>query len=167
MRRFPAVYGTLDWYEAWNSDEWRRKGVSTDMANRWARLAALVVFVGFCASAGSAVAGGRAGAQAAAAEDAIDVSRLPIDLERIHRELRASNVREERDGLNLRYYVEVYGQSPRIVIFGPDANLTHGPVPYGGPTHREMLEQMTPQEFRAPAADFSALLRWLVERAQK
>jgi hypothetical protein len=30
-----------------------------------------------------------------------------------------------------------------------------------------MLEQMTPKEFRAPAADFSALLRWLAERASK
>ncbi len=101
------------------------------------------------------------------AQAPIDVSRLPIDLDRIHRELQASAVREERDGLNLRYYVDVYGQSPRIELFAPDANLTAGPVPYGGPTHREMLEQMTPQEFRAPAADFSALLRWLVERTQK
>ncbi|OFW13045.1 MAG: hypothetical protein A3H29_13455 [Acidobacteria bacterium RIFCSPLOWO2_02_FULL_67_21] len=97
----------------------------------------------------------------------IDVSRLPIDLERVYRELRPSTVREERDALNLRYFVDVYGQSPRIELFGPDANLTSGPVPYGGPTHRDMLEQMTPKEFRAPAADFSALLSWLAERLQK
>jgi hypothetical protein len=104
----------------------------------------------------------------AQAQDSIDVSRLPIDLQRIHRQLlRASATREERDGLNLRYYVDVYGQAPPLIVFGPEDNLVHGPVPYGGPTHKEMLEQMTPQEFRAPAADFSALLRWLAERQKK
>ena len=97
----------------------------------------------------------------------VDVSRLPIDLERIHRELRASATREEREGLNLRYYVSVNTQAPPLVIFGPQDNLVHGPVPYGGPTHKDMLDQMTPQEFKSPPADFSALLRWLAERAKK
>jgi hypothetical protein len=101
------------------------------------------------------------------AQTEVDVSRLPVDLERIHRELQQSATREERDGLNLRYYVNVTTQAPPLVIFGPDDNLVHGPVPYGGPTHKDMLEQMTPKEFRAPAADFSALLRWLAERASK
>ena len=50
----------------------------------------------------------------------LDVSRLPIDLERIHRELQQSTIREERQGLNLRYFVDVYGQAPPIVIFGPE-----------------------------------------------
>jgi len=137
------------------------------MANRWARSAALAVFAAICASAGIAAAGEPAGGQAVTLPAPIDVSRLPIDLERVYRELRPSTVREERDALNLRYFVDVYGQSPRIELFGPDANLTSGPVPYGGPTHRDMLEQMTPKEFRAPAADFSALLSWLAERLQK
>ena len=97
----------------------------------------------------------------------LDVSRLPVDLERIQRQLQQTSTREEQDGLNLRYYVNVTTQAPPLVIFGPADNLANGPVPYGGPTHKEMLEQMTPKEFRAPAADFSALLRWLAERAQK
>jgi hypothetical protein len=100
------------------------------------------------------------------AQTSIDVDRLPISVDRIQRELREST-REERDGLRLRYFIDVYAQAPPIVVFGPDANLKSGPVPYGGPTHKEMLEQMTPQEFRAPAADFSALLRWLADRAKK
>ena len=107
---------------------------------------------------------------AAAQQDAradIDVSRLPVDLQRIHRELRQITEREEREGLNLRYYVNVTTEAPPLVLFGPDDNLSSGPVPYGGPTHKEMLEQMTPKEFRAPVADFNALLRWLAERAQK
>ena len=105
-------------------------------------------------------------AHAQTPEPQVDVSRLPVDVNRIQRELQKSSEREEREGLNLRYFVDVYGQAPPIVIFGPEANLTDGPVPYGGPTHKEMLEQMTPKEFRAPAADFSALLRWLAERAK-
>jgi len=53
------------------------------------------------------------------------------------------------------------------VIFGPEDHFVFGPVPYGAPTHKEMLEQITPREYRAPVADFSALLRWLSERAKK
>lgn len=101
------------------------------------------------------------------AQGLVDVSRLPLNLARIQRELRRSVVREERDGLNLRYVVEVYGQAPPIVLFGPTDNLVHGPVPYGAPTHKDMIEHVTPKEFRAPAADFSALLRWLAERAKR
>ena len=114
--------------------------------------------------AGLAGAGGQAGLRA---QEAVDVSRLPLNLNRIQRELRQSAVREERQGLNLHYVIDVYGQAPPIVIFGPDDNLVRGPVPYGAPTHRDMIEQVTPKEYRAPAADFSALVRWLAERTRK
>jgi len=106
-------------------------------------------------------------APSAAAQGGIDVSRLPVDLERIQRGLRESADREEREGLNLRYRVQIYGQAPPIVLFGPEANLAGGPVPYGAPTHREMIDHVTPKEFRPPVADFSALIRWLAERANK
>ena len=102
-----------------------------------------------------------------AQEAAVDVSRLPINLERIQRELRQSAEREEREGLNLRYVIDVFGQAPPIVIFGPEFDLTYGPVPNSAPTHKEMIEHVTPKEYRAPAADFSALLRWLAERSRK
>ena len=97
----------------------------------------------------------------------VNVDKLPVDLQRIQRQLRQDSSREETDGLRLRYFIDVYGQTPPIVIFGPEANLSSGPVPYGGPTHREMLEQMTPREYRPAAADLSALFRWLAERAKK
>jgi hypothetical protein len=57
------------------------------------------------------------------AQQPIDVGRLPLDLQRIHKGLQQSTVREEREGLNLRYIVEVYGQAPPMVLFGPDDNL--------------------------------------------
>jgi hypothetical protein len=100
------------------------------------------------------------------AESTIDVSRLPLNLERIQRELRASTIREERDGLTLRYQVDVYGRAPEIDLFGPEDNLTTGPVPYGAPTHQEMIEHVTPREFRSPVMDFGALFRWLADKAK-
>ena len=93
---------------------------------------------------GTAGVGGRDGVVAM-----VDVRRLPIDLRRIEREFRQTTIREERDGLNLRYFVDVYATAPPIVLFTPQDNLVFGPVPYGGPTHNEMLQMMTPREFRA------------------
>ena len=82
----------------------------------------------------------QAGQGDAGAQETPDVSRLPLDLDRIQRALHQFAIREERQGLNLHYVVEVYGQAPPIVFFGPKANLVSGPVPYGAPTHREMSQ---------------------------
>lgn len=103
----------------------------------------------------------------AAAPPAIDVSRLPISVSRIQRELQRSAIRDESEGLNLRYVVDVFGQAPPIRLFAPEPNLFSGPTPHGAPTHQDMLNQMTPREFRSPAADLNALLRWLADRARR
>jgi hypothetical protein len=92
---------------------------------------------------------------------AVDVSRLPIDIRRIERQFRQTTIREERDGLNLRYFVDVYAKAPEIVLLTPEDNLRWGPVPYGAPTHREMVDMITPQEHRAPAANLGNLFRLL------
>ena len=102
----------------------------------------------------------------AAGQSTVDVNKLPVNLDRIQRQLQQSAVREERDGLNLRYVVDVYGRAPRIELFAPQPNLMTGPAPYGAPTHREMIEAVTPQEFRAPAADLGGLFRWLADKAK-
>jgi hypothetical protein len=92
---------------------------------------------------------------------------LPVSLERIRRELaRPSTAR--RDGLlRLDYYVEVYGRAPKLELF-TDVDLAHGAVQYGPPTHQEVLQVITPQEFRTPAPNVGgavmALVRWLSER---
>jgi hypothetical protein len=104
---------------------------------------------------------------AQAQQPQVDVDRLPLNMQRLERNLRLSSSTEERDGLNLRYIIQVYGQTPPLVVFTKEDNLVSGPVPYGAPTHREIIQHITPQEFRAPAADFSALMRWLAERAKK
>jgi hypothetical protein len=102
----------------------------------------------------------------AAGQDTVDVGKLPVNLARIQRQLQQATVRQERDGLNLRYVVDVYGKAPRIELFAPQPNLMTGPTPYGAPTHQQMIEAVTPQEFRAPAADFGALFRWLADKAK-
>ena len=96
------------------------------------------------------------------------VQRFGVDLQRIQRALRQSAERQEGNGLNIRYIIDVYGTAPRIKILDPKTdNLRVGPVPYGAPTHQQMLDVMTPQEFRAPVADFSALMRWLQDKSKK
>jgi hypothetical protein len=121
--------------------------------------AVLLLALSGAAEAQSVVALNTPAAPAAAAE--IDVSRLPIDLRRIEKSFRQTTIREQRDGLNLRYFVDVYAKAPPIVLFTKEDNLLFGPVPYGGPTHSEMLQMITPQEHSAPPADIGALFRWL------
>ena len=104
---------------------------------------------------------------AAAQQTSVDVSRLPIDLAKITRQLRQTASTETHNGLHIRYTIDVYGSAPRIELFTKEDNVVTGPVPYGAPSHREMINQVTPIEFRAPIMDFSALFRWLADRANK
>ena len=101
---------------------------------------------------------------ASAQQSPVNVSRLPIDLSKVTRQLRQTAAMEDHKGLHLRYAVDVYGTAPRIELFTKADNVANGPVPYGAPAHREMIEHVTPIEYRAPAADVSALLRWLADR---
>ena len=98
---------------------------------------------------------------------ASDSTQYGLNLSRIQRGLQKSAERQEYDGLNLRYYVSVYAPSPSIKLFTPLDNLLYGQAPYGGPTHREMMDLITPREYRAPAADFSGIARWLANRTKK
>lgn len=111
-----------------------------------------VLLVGAAHAAAAQTPTGTSGARAATpgvvATAAIDVSRLPIDVRRIERRFRQGQIREERDGLNLRYFVDVFAKAPNLVLFTKEDNLAYGPVPYGAPTHREMVDMMTPRQFR-------------------
>ena len=102
-----------------------------------------------------------------AQEPQVNVSRLPVNLKRLERELRVSTSREESDGLNIRYILQIFGQAPPLLVFTKEDNLVSGPVPYGAPTHKEIVDHITPKEYRAPAADIGALMRWLADRSKK
>ena len=96
----------------------------------------------------------------------VNVDRLPIDIGRIQRELRQSTERQQQEGLNLKFQIEVFGSAPQIELFTPADNLKNGPVPYGAPTHQQMLQMMTPKEFSSPVMDFNGLFRWLTEKTK-
>jgi hypothetical protein len=135
------------------------------MPTRWIFPTAVLLFSLTQATWASAQSGSDAKSDTPV-ESTVDVSQLPLNLDRIKRQLRQSTVRDESDGLRLRYVVDVFGQAPRIELFGNrDYSLT-GPAPYGAPTHNDLLQMITPQEHRAPAANFGNLFRWLADKAK-
>lgn len=133
------------------------------MRLRHSGLAALLVLA--CAS----LAGAQETRSASpATTPSVNVERLPVNLSRIQRALRQSAERQDGNGLNLRYVIDVYGTAPRLNFFDPKTdNLRSGPVPYGAPTHQQMLDIMTPQEFRSPVMDFGGVMRWFRDRSKK
>ena len=106
-------------------------------------------------------------AASAWAQSPVDADKLPLNLQHIKRQLTVSADREEREGLNLRYFLSVYGEAPAIRLFLKDDNLKTGPVPYGAPTHQEFIDFWTPQEFRSPVMDFPAAIKWLTDRVSR
>lgn len=89
---------------------------------------------------------------------------LPVNLQRLKRKLAALPATDaERSILKLNFYLEVYGRAPRInPLDGFDIHT--GPVPIGGPSHADMRELWTPQEFSTPAADLSSVIGWIFNR---
>ena len=80
----------------------------------------------------------------------VDAGRLGISLSRIQRSLQASSERQSRDGLNLRFFVDVYALAPPIVLLTKEDNLDTGRVPDSAPSHQEMLQQMPPRGLAPP-----------------
>jgi len=121
-------------------------------------------------------AGTPAGAQAPRppAQAINSVDALGMSFERIKRELRMLPPSTVKTPLKLEYYVEVQGLLPPIPIFKP-GELTTGPVPYGAPTHSDMLDHVTPLAFKSPAIPVSGILmmgvqmlvQWEANRARE
>lgn len=95
---------------------------------------------------------------------AVDPAKMGVSLDRIRRELQEAEVREVRGEypLSLEFRVEVYGTAPKIDLLR-DFPLV-GPTPYGAPTHREVIEFLTPEAFRAPMIPFSTLAVWAAQK---
>jgi hypothetical protein len=93
----------------------------------------------------------------------LDAAKLGVSLARIRRELAQAEAQQETDGqLNLQFIVEVYGQAPKIDLL-KDFPVS-GPLPYGSPTHQEVLDVLTPKEFRSPVIAFSAIAAWAAQK---
>jgi hypothetical protein len=80
----------------------------------------------------------------------VDLARLPVNVARIGRQLRQVESTEERNGLRLKYTIQVFGDAPKLKLVTPLDNLLTGDVPKSAPTHTDMIRQMTPKEFSAP-----------------
>lgn len=108
------------------------------------------------------------------ASPAPSVEALGMSFERIKRELRILPPSTAKTPLKLEYYVEVQALMPAIPLFKP-GELTTGPVPYGAPTHRDMMDHVTPEAFKAGTVPISSLaimgivklLQWEAQRARE
>lgn len=99
---------------------------------------------------------------------------LPVDIDRIQRALaNTPMLRFDKDDRPV-FRVEVFGEKPTIDdILGPD--WQKGPVPYGGMTHQEFLDMVTPKDVQgyaafsnkegAVVAATSFLLQWTLQKA--
>lgn len=93
---------------------------------------------------------------------AIDPSKLGVDLNRIQKGLAAPVTEQRTDnGLRVDYHIEVFGKAP-VPNFFENFDPVVGPVPFGAPTHKDFLAMVTPEAFRAPTMNFSALAFWAV-----
>ena len=99
---------------------------------------------------------------------------LPVDIDRIQRALaNTPKLRFDKDDRPV-FRIEVFGEKPTIDdILGPD--WAKGPVPYGGMTHQEFLDMVTPKDVQgyaafsnkegAVVAATSFLLQWTLQKA--
>jgi hypothetical protein len=94
-------------------------------------------------------------------EPAIDATKLGVSLSRIQKGLRVSESKNKQTGfaLRLEFQVQVYGQAPRIDLL-KDVDILNGDAPDSAPTHRQIIEFLTPQIYRQSAAPISALAWW-------
>jgi hypothetical protein len=96
--------------------------------------------------------------------DDIDATKMGVSLARIQKGLRIAESTEERSTspLRLSFQIQVYGQAPKIDVL-KDVDLLSGAVPGTPPTHREVIEFLTPAIYRQPALPFSALMGWAAQ----
>jgi hypothetical protein len=96
--------------------------------------------------------------------DEVDATKMGVSIERIQKGLRIAETNEQRSaaGLRLSFQIQVYGKAPKIDVL-KDVDLFNGPVPGNPPTHREVIEFLTPAIYRTPGLPFSALMGWAAQ----
>ena len=123
----------------------------------------LAVALGSVVLPGRLQAGPRPQASTGGNPDLLRAAELPVSLARIRRKL-AQAPPSHASLLRLDVYVEVIGKAPASHIF-EGVDLHAGPVPYGAPTHSDLIRHVTPEEFRSPSvplvAPVMALIKWL------
>lgn len=109
------------------------------------------------------------------APQVVNPDQLGVSIDRIRlrfsRESLFGNVFDPTR-LKLTAYVDVVGRAPAIRLFGSDPKtvkeqLTSRAVPFGAPTHQDIIQLVTPIEFRTHPMDLTALINWLSQQFQK
>jgi hypothetical protein len=114
-------------------------------------------------------------AQVTPAEQAVNADELGVSIDRIRLRFRRGsffNDAFDPSKLKLTAYVDVVAKAPEIKLFGADPRtvkeqLTSRAVPFGAPTHRDVVQMVTPPEFRTPPMDLTALINWLAQELRK
>ena len=96
-----------------------------------------------------------------------DDESSPVSLTRIKRRLREAESSPPAGRLRLSYYVAVVGREEKPINLLKDFDAMNGPVPFAAPSHQELFDQVTPREFRPPAADVLGAAVWLGTKLAK
>ena len=102
--------------------------------------------------------------QPAQGPDDVDATKMGVSIERIQKGLRIAESAEQgpATGLRLAFQIQVYGKAPKIDVL-KDIDLFNGQVPGSPPTHREVIEFLTPPIYRTPGLPISALMGWAAQ----
>jgi hypothetical protein len=103
--------------------------------------------------------------QPAQGPDEIDATKMGVSIDRIQKGLRIAETTEQQrteSPLRLSFQIQVYGQAPKIDVL-KDVDLFNGHVPNSPPTHKDVVEFLTPPMFRTPALPLSAWMGWAAQ----
>ena len=108
-------------------------------------------------------------ARAQATDDApLTADEIPISFDRVRRELdRALRAPNAGRALRLNDYVTVYARLPALDLIENTFDLSQGPIPHGAPTRIEMLNAMTPREWRTQGVNLANVIGWTVRRMNR
>ena len=96
---------------------------------------------------------------------ALTADEIPISFDRVRRQLdRAIRAPNAGRMLRLSDYVTVYARLPALDLIENTFDLSEGPIPDGAPTRIEMLNAMTPREWRTQGVNLANVIGWTVKR---
>jgi hypothetical protein len=112
---------------------------------------------------------------APSSKDVPDINALGVSFDRIKQLLGEKKPTDDKNGLKLNYFVEVVAVAPPIQIFTPQEVAPVGPIPWGAPTHADIVDQLTPIEFKGGVMPVSALaimgiaklIQWEADRIKR
>jgi len=110
-------------------------------------LTAALLVAGFQSPQAPASSPGSPPAPQPSTEQAVKAEDLPVSIERIQRALAAPKMIELKEQHPV-FRLEVFGKKPTIEdVLGEKFWI--GPTPYGGMTHQEFMEKVTPKELQS------------------